>query len=155
MNKNDKKKKKKPFAHNFLLSPEGRLLTTFDGYMMLVILYSCIMSAYYAAFSLPSMKILSFLEWVTLCSFSTDIIFNFMRMIQGPDGSYIKSHSVIAKNYLKTSLLFDLAATVPFDRIISDDFIIVKLLRLMRLPRVVRLFDLQRFKKLGTFISQG
>ena len=46
-------KAKKTWRERLLLHPGDRLLSTFDALMMIIIAYSCFLSAYYAAFDFP------------------------------------------------------------------------------------------------------
>jgi len=84
--------KKKNFKDYFLLNPEGRFLSTFDGVMLVVVAYSCFTSAYYTAFDFPEDVGLVWMEHITTLFFCLDIIFNCMRMYHGSDGSWVREH---------------------------------------------------------------
>ena len=77
-----KVKKSSSFKDQLFLKPEGRILNTFDTYMLFIIGYSCFTSAYYVAFSAPTKddRVLMWLEHLVFASYTLDIIFNFVRL---------------------------------------------------------------------------
>mmetsp|Transcript_15224 Transcript_15224/g.20611 ORF Transcript_15224/g.20611 Transcript_15224/m.20611 type:complete len:144 (+) Transcript_15224:554-985(+) len=139
--------------HYFLLNPEDRLLRYFDMFMLLVILYSCITSAFFTAFDFPSEGFIYNMEHFVFGCFTLDIIFNFMRQYQDyKTNSWVTSHSDIAKRYFKSGwFFFDFIATFPFYLLPqeedsgSSNLILFKLLRMIRLPRIKHLFSYARF----------
>ena len=58
----------------------------------------------------------------------------------------------IALNYMKTRLLFDLLAIVPFDLFLKEYFQehtkLLRLLKWLRMPRLARILDQARFKSI-------
>lgn len=126
--------------------------------MLIVVAYSCFLSAYYASFQMTTNKYLLAIEWITTVSFALDIIFNCMRIYIGPDGRPVRQHSKIIKRYMVSGrFFFDVVATIPFSEILEngDSLVIVKLLRMFRLPRIVRIFSLERFQFIGNLITRN
>ena len=80
--------------------------------MMVIIIYSCFTSAIFAGIEFPICN--DFIIWAEdVCTvfFILDIILNFMRM---PEQSKEPiTHSLIFKNYAKSNLFWDVAATIP------------------------------------------
>jgi len=109
------KDKTKSCKEYFFIDPEGTLYSIFDPIMTIAIVYACITSAFYASFGMPEVKVLKDLEWVVLLFFTVDIILNFMVLRKDKDGKVIKNHLFIAKQYSRGWLIFDVAATFPFD----------------------------------------
>ena len=104
--------RKKSFSYYLLINPKNKLLGWFDGIMMVIIIYSCFTSAIFAGIEFPICN--DFIIWAEdVCTvfFILDIILNFMRM---PEQSKEPiTHSLIFKNYAKSNLFWDVAATIP------------------------------------------
>jgi len=110
-------KTKKPWRERLLLHSSDRLLSTFDALMMIVIAYSCFLSAYYAAFEFPlHLPLCYWLENVCTFFFTTDIIFNFMRvpLSASADTDQKITHQMIGWKYVRGGKFFvDTIATLP------------------------------------------
>lgn len=124
--------------------------------MLLVIGYSCFTSAYYVAFSFPSEPLLLYLEHCVLVFFSTEIIFKCMSVSPDADQSERKHSKIIKKYMLKGTFFLDFAATFPFYLIDKSDgednggnsySVVLKLLRLVRIPKILNLLDIDRLNK--------
>jgi hypothetical protein len=145
----NEKKEKRSCSSYFLLNPEHRFLQIYDAIMLVVISYSCIMSAYFVMFEFikdPSYWMA--LEHACFGFFAFDIIFNFMRQFRDIDGTFVTSHQRILSRYFMSGwLLIDLVATFPFYALGSDSTLVFKMIRLVRLPRIIRIFSVKTFKK--------
>lgn len=73
------------------------------------------------------------------------------------DGNLVKNHKVIIARYAKSGwLLFDALGTFPFQLIPSNNIIAIKLIRMLRLPRIMRVLNEKRFKNtLGSLFNQS
>lgn len=131
--------------------------------MLLIIAYACFSSAYFVAFDFPAGNMLLLgLEHAVFAAFTLDIIFNLMRVpesLDGPNGK--RNHFVLLKAYFKSGwLVLDVLATFPFYLIptnggTSSLGMWFKLLRLVRLPKILNLLDLERFNKFVEILVSG
>lgn len=92
------------------------------------------------------------IEDATYISFALDIIFNFFRIYKDKEGVEVRSHSDIAKHYASGTLIVDLISTFPF-YLLPDVKLNLKLVRLLRLTRIIKIFDMARFLKIGEVIT--
>ena len=142
------------------MDPNGRFLTVFDAIYLAVIAYSCFTSMFFCSFDYDFMddKLLYSLEFVVLVFFSADLIFNFFREPSKSEGDKIWTHTEIAKNYLKGSFFIDTLATFPFFLIKTEGSnfgLYFKLLRMVRLPKIMNLLDMEKFNKVSEAIFSG
>jgi len=107
-------------------------------------------------------KVIFVLECVVFICFSMDILFNFMRLPNSKDDESLMTHTSIAKRYvISVQFVVDTLATFPFFLLNLDDHpkindhsngmmndvwkgLFLKLLRLARLPRLMRVFDMEK-----------
>jgi hypothetical protein len=67
--------------------------------LIVVIIYSCFTSAYWAAFESEASEkgiVIDIIEWIVTFFFTADIVFNFMIPIKTVDGTVIRKHLPIA-----------------------------------------------------------
>lgn len=89
------------------------------------------------------------------CIFGLDILLNFVQSYKHPETyENITDLKSIAKNYtLKGWFVIDFLSTFPFGLFLNSGQV-TKLLRLLRLPRIIKLIDISRFSKLlESFLS--
>ena len=109
------------FLDYILLNPEYRFLTFWDNLMLLIILYSCIVSAFLICFDLPYIQWIFALDIFTTICFILDIIFNLCRQYRDLNGTFVRSHRLIIARYAKSGwLFFDIIATFPLQYILSS-----------------------------------
>jgi hypothetical protein len=144
------------FKDNFLFEPKHSLMKFYDTYMLLVIGFSCFSSAYYCAFEFPTEKTLINLEHCVFASFTLEIIFMCMKLPPNADESD-RNHLQIIKRYLRSGRFFlDLTATFPFYLWQNNEAfggnstfgVLFKLLRMVRLPKILNLLNLELFNRL-------
>jgi hypothetical protein len=84
--------------------------------MLIVIMYSCVMSAYFVMFDFIDDPITWWwLENASFAFFLSDLCFNVMRQYRDIDGTFVTSHKKIIVKYLKSGwLILDVVATFPF-----------------------------------------
>ncbi len=104
------------------------------------------------------------LEMLVFLCFSVDIIINFMRLPVNIDDESDRKHSVIAKKYVSQPRFYiDALATFPFFliKIESSDgeqsnlALFFKLLRLARIPRLIRIMDIEKFSQMCDCFFSG
>lgn len=117
--------------------------------LIVVIIYSCFTSAYWAAFEKDTSNkgiVIDIIEWIVTIFFALDIAFNFMIPIKTDDGTVVRKHLPIARKYiLRGSFIPDFLATFPFQAFGSGKSVLLKLIRMVRLPRILKLFNKARF----------
>jgi hypothetical protein len=120
--------------------------------MLVIIAYSCFTTAYYFAFRMTTDPVLLYIEYITYICFGFDIIFNFFRIIVTKDGDEIRDHTKIAKNYFTSGrLIIDLLSTFPFFLLGDGGGGYAKMLRMVRLTRIMRIFNEKLFVNIGDY----
>lgn len=131
--------------------------------MLVIIVYSCFTSMYFAAIEFDICNDLIF--WVeNVCTgfFTLDIVFRFLRLPENKEASQV-THGQIALKYIKSGgFFFEVLATLPLYLITrypepctiepngegSSATTILKLLRLVRIKRIFTLFEMNRINRL-------
>ena len=109
--------------------------------------YSCIMSLYNSAFVASQNKYVKIWDWTVEVFFYTDLLLNFLHSYRDPETlNAVENITLIVKNYLYGWFLIDFLACFPFQLLFKSG-ILLKLFRLARLPRLLKLLDESRFKK--------
>jgi len=126
--------------------------------MLLVIAYSCTTSAFFTAFEQPCLEVFTIIEHIVLAAFSLEIVLKFMIMPDNSSEDKVVTHSDIAKAYIKSGwFFFDIVATFPF-YLIEDAGKAktwFKLMRLIRIPRVLKLLDAKKFNDFIRMVLNG
>jgi hypothetical protein len=134
------------------LHPEENFLSVWDVFMLGIIGYSCFTSAFFLGYHMTKDYVLLRIEDATYICFALDIVFNFFRIYKDRDGTEVRSHSSIAKHYAgrldSANLFIELISTFPF-YLLPDAKFNLKLVRLLRLTRIIKIFDMARFLKIG------
>ena len=108
-------------------------------------------NAYYAAFGLPVTKTDDVaIDLAIEMLFFLDMIFNFFQEVKNEETFEIdRSFLSIALRYAKRSFFFDFLAFFPVVYIFNFPNIrIFRLLKLLRIPRLSQLLDVEKFKTL-------
>ena len=130
-----------------IISPDNTVKQKFDVFILLLVGYSVITSLYNSAFS----PVLSFnirvWDWIVEVFFYVDFILNFFQAYRDPIAlKVVTEHKMIILRYLYGWLIIDLLSIFPFQFLFSGG-IMLKLVRLARLPRLIKLLDESRFKR--------
>lgn len=115
----------------------------YDGYMTLINFWACIVSAWMTIFDLGEGAWVNIVDTIVLLSFMMDIIFTMCKQYRDVHGLLVTSHKLIFIRYFKSGwLVIDVLSTFPFQLLdsASQNGYIVKLLRLLRIPRIVKVF---------------
>lgn len=79
-----------------------------------------------------------------------------MRQFRDLDGSLVTQHRLIIARYARSGWLFlDTIATFPLQYIVGENILVVKLIRMIRLPRILKIFNVNQFKKNLQFFVSG
>ena len=122
----------------------------FDMIMLLCACENTIMQAYYSAFGLPNDQFENILDFVIEGLFLLDLIFCLCQEYRDSETqTMVTDLKKISINYLKGNFLFDLIAIIPFDSFTSGPKIrLYRLLKMLRVPRMIQLLDVDRVKAL-------
>jgi hypothetical protein len=130
----------------------------FDIVMLIASCYNVFSQAFYAAFGEPTDFSLNVFDYVIESLFLLDFIFCFFQEYKDEETyTFVSEFKKIAKNYMKGSCIFDLLAVIPFGLFIGDkeDRKLLRLFKLLRLPRLFALLNVDRFKNILTsFLNQ-
>lgn len=120
------KKKIKRWSEYFLLTSDGRFLTFYDTFMIIIRIWGSATAAYYSCFESNPTNWYIFINYFVFVSFLLDLIFNCCRQYKDNNGSYVNSHLKILFKYAKSGWLFlDILATIPFQMFSNNqDFVI-------------------------------
>ena len=128
--------------------------------MLAVIVYSCFTSAYYTAFEFPyQTPALVNIEHFIFACFTADILLNFVRIQNDKDGTQIRSHIKLLQNQFNSvgkviNFCVEIIASFPFYLLGgAENFVVFKLLRMLKMSRIWKLLDIERFKKIAGVIT--
>lgn len=154
----------------YLIHPESKFKKSWDLVCVLLLIYT----AYVMPFRLAFKETVYWDGWslFELCIdflFSIDIFVNLFSSFPLSDGKYEVRHSRIVLAYLKTWMILDMFACVPFSLIeyyegttggsaspgsYSDVLRLIRLPRLYRILRVSRVFKMLKSYKSGAFFEK-
>ena len=127
---------------------------TFNMFMMLVILYNCIVVTLQICFNYDASwsQFWYIFDWIIEVFYLIDMIFNFLQEYRDPDTQLIVSSiKAIAKNYIFAgSFILDFIAIIPFQLIFrsnegdGSNLVFLKIVRLTRLSRIFKLLDIAK-----------
>lgn len=145
------------------LNPKSPFMTFWDGFMLVIIVYSCFTSMYFAAIDFDiCVPWIFWVENLVTVFFTLDIFFKFLRLPENKEPHQV-THGMIALAYIKSgSLFFEVIATAPlylFNYFAhtpckhepdggSQYSVILKLFRLVRIKRIFTLLEMNRVNKL-------
>ena len=146
-----------PFYMKLLIEPNSKWKGIFDFMVLILANISSLIILYDICFSVKDEFIKTPMYIVIEILFGIFIILQFFQKYQDPDTMLtVNSYKKIALNYVKGWFIFDLLSTIPFDSFIglfvediSDKIIYIKMIRLVRLPKLVQTFDVKRFDDLA------
>ena len=145
------------------LNPKSPFMTFWDGFMLVIIVYSCFTSMYFAAIDFDiCVPWIFWVENLVTLFFTLDIFFKFLRLPENKEPHQV-THGMIALAYVKSgSLFFEVIATAPlylFNYFAETPCVhdpdggtqygvILKLFRLVRIKRIFTLLEMNRVNKL-------
>ena len=122
----------------------------FDMIMLVCACENTIFQAYYSAFGLPDTPAENIIDAAVEGLFLLDLIFCFCQQYRdGEKQTNVSDLKMIAIHYLKGNFIFDAIAIIPFDMFLTGSKIrLYRLLKMLRVPRMVELIDVDRVKAL-------
>lgn len=133
-----------------IISADNQVKQYFDVFVLLLVGYSVITSLYNSAFTPPTSPIINIWDWIVEGFFYSDFFLNFFQAYYDEDDKRLVTDMMsIARKYIVGWFIIDLMAIFPFQVMFSGG-LMLKLLRLFRMPRLIKLLDIQRFKSVLT-----
>jgi len=142
--------------------PHGSTKQKWDGFVGILIIFSCLYIPYTLAFDIQATTwLLISMEWLVDILFLIDILVTGRTVYPDPEKrAYVVDHYLIYRHYLKSWFVIDVLSTVPIDRIATfiaelgnngntDAGSSLRLMKLIRGLRLIRLLKLARVLKLG------
>jgi len=150
----EQERKQESFFDKFVISLDSTWKTSFDIIMLIASCYNTFSQAYYAAFGNPTNTYQVILDYFIEILFFLDFIFCFCQEYKDEETYTVVSDiKKIAKHYLKGSCIFDLLANIPFELFFKikknsrdDEKRLLRLFKLLRLPRLFALLNVDRIK---------
>ena len=131
-----------------IISADNKYKQIFDALVLVLVGYSCISTIYTVAFEEESENLgLIIFNWVVEAFFYIDIILNFIHEKRLALNVIIKDFKSITLVYLKSWFFIDFISVFPF-QLLLEQGMTTKLLRLFRMPRMIKLLDKDRIKNL-------
>jgi hypothetical protein len=141
-----------------VLNPDNSFFRFWDLYTVALLIYTAFFTPFQIAFlseersesgSIEISKVLlMILDQIVNASFILDMVFNFMLGYHGKSGTYVINQKLIARNYLQSWFLIDLASILPVDLVMmiveNDSFKNLKMFRMIRLFRMLKLLRILR-----------
>ena len=107
---------------------------------------------YYVAFSRPKDQYLIILNFIIEVHFYIDLVISFFCEYIDPETNVpVRDLKMIGKNYLFSWFPIDFISVFPFELLLPEGLStggLTKLFRLFRMPRLIKLIDVGRFKKI-------
>ena len=139
------------FAHEapWVIDPKGAFSRRWDVLMVVLLLFTAVVTPYETAFLETKFNFLFVLNRVVDLLFLTDLFINFFLSYPDPETQQdVVSHKRIAKHYLTGWFVIDFVSILPFDSIgLVMDSSDISQLKIMRVLRLLRLFKLMRIFK--------
>ena len=150
-------RKQKNVFDKFVIPLESPWKANFDNLLILASCINVFTQGFYSAFGNPQDTSSIVLEYLTEVLFSLDLIFCFCQEFNDTETySLISDIKTIAVNYAKGSFFFDLLAILPFhiflrgtmsSEMYKEKSRLFKLFKLLRVPRLIELLNVDRVKK--------
>ena len=155
----DQQKNQETCRERIIIAYDNKYKAIFDVVVLFFVLYSCVTSTFYVAFAQLENVFLRYFDEMVEVLFWCDLGLNFLHSYRDPDTfKAVTDLRAIASNYVIRGWFFiDFISVFPFKNFVPGGNAgeITKLLRLFRLPRLAKLFDIQRFKKLVQSLMSG
>ena len=135
-----------------VLNPqESVYLRGWDLVMLMLLLYTAVITPYEVAFLESAINFLFFLNRFVDLLFFKDLCMQFFIAVQTSEGGWSMKHSRIAKHYLTSWFAIDIISIIPFDVLgvgVGSEALghlqILRVVRLFRLAKLLRIFRASR-----------
>lgn len=137
-----------PFKERIIIRADATWKSVFDVAILLLVGYSCISSLFYVAFDMPTNYVHIVFDWIVEVCFYTDLGLNFITEYIDPiSRKAVRDLKEIAVNYCMGWFIIDFLSVFPFNSFL-DSGPGTKLFRLFRLPRLLKLLDVNKFSSI-------
>ena len=139
----------------YLMYPEDRIKQTWDMFITLILLVSCMLTPYRIAFG----DIEEPLEW-KIINFSIDALFLidifviFNSAFYDDEFIIVEDRKQIARKYLGSWFIIDLVAIIPFDLLISQDENFQDIIRFAKIGKISKLIKMTRLLRILKIVKQ-
>lgn len=135
------------FVDRIIINSDNKIKSFFDVWILILVGYSCLSSMYYVAFSRPRDKFSIWFYHVIEFHFYVDLILSFFCEYIDPETNVpVRDLKKISKHYLFSWFSIDFMSVFPFELFLEEGSStggFTKLLRLARLPRLIKLIDVE------------
>ena len=128
----------------FVISRSSRLKLSFDFFMNLMVTYSVLSSLYWLSFGTPSEVSTNF-DFFVWSMFFIDFSLNFFTDYTNYHRRVIKNLQMIAKNYAKGWMIFDILSLLPLSLANNERTeYMLRLFRIFKMNRLVKKLNINR-----------
>ena len=146
--KDEVQEEKIPFKERIIIKHDATWKSVFDVVILLLVGYSCISSLFYVAFDQPSNVVHKVFDWIVEAAFYMDLFLNFITEYIDPiSRKPVRNLKEIFLNYITGWFVIDFLSVFPFAQLM-DSGAGTKLFRLFRLPRLLKLLDVNKFSSI-------
>ena len=145
----------------YIINPKSKLSQTWSIVVIFLLLYSATVLPYRLTFVEGSSGAWKYTDSIIDGLFWIDLFLNFVTAYYNEEGVLVKDLKLLALNYLKTWLVIDFIAVLPFDLIQtaisggSSSANYNEILRLARVPRLYRLLKITKIVKALKIMKGG
>lgn len=139
----EKKDPIKLYLKRWQINPMGYTTAAWNILMFFLIIY-CVTFMPYGMVFYPESEDKEMAEEIMNIFFGIDIIVNFLTPIYKPDGEIMFEYKDIADNYFKGFFTIDFISSVPFGLMTGGGGGANKLLRIMKIPRLIKMMKLTK-----------
>jgi potassium voltage-gated channel Eag-related subfamily H protein 7 len=138
-----------PADAKWIINPKSTFQSRWDVLMMVLLIYTAIVTPFETGFVETSMGFLFVLNRFVDFWFFIDLFLQFMTPYYSSErGGWVIDHTLIAQHYLKGWFTIDLVSILPFDTLglvmQNDTFSQLKIMRAIRLLRLAKLLRIVR-----------
>lgn len=141
-----------PMNAGCVINPRNKFMKKWDIVMLLLLLYTAVVTPYEVAFLATEWNFLFVLNRFVDALFFMDLIMNFfMASLDLERGFWVVEHKEIAARYLRSWFTLDLVSILPFDSVElsgAADVGKLKIFRVVRLFRLLKLFRIFRASRI-------
>jgi hypothetical protein len=149
--------------NKFVIKIDSTWKRIFDILLLLLAVWNIFSNAYFTAFGIPNDKVITMIDNFVEVFFYCDMVFNFCQeYLDEETYTIVSDFKLIAKHYIKKTFIIDLLACLPitlFETIYlifeSNEVRLFRMLKLLRLPRLAELLNVEKFKSLINEYYQG
>lgn len=142
---------KKPWYDKYIIGADNKIKQVFDAAVLLLVGYSCITTVYAVSFVSDQSFTMIVIGYLVDALFFIDMVLSFLHAkIDEHTRQETRDIKDIAIIYLTSWFIVDFVSIFPFGLIIGEDGLSAKLLRLFRMPRMIKLLDKKRIKNILT-----